>query len=85
MSIVVSSGPPTPSPSPTVSPSGVAVPNVYGMQSSIAEQELVALGLTAAFRQKPNTGQQPGTVVNVKPDAGTVVPAGSTVTLVIAS
>jgi serine/threonine-protein kinase len=83
VNIVVSSGPPTPSPSP--SPSGVAVPNVYGMQSSIAEQELVALGLTAAFREKPNTGQQPGTVVSVKPDAGTVVPAGSTVTLVIAS
>ena len=85
VNIVVSSGPPTPSPSPTVSPSGVAVPNVYGMQSSIAEQELVALGLAAAFREKPNTGQQPGTVVSVKPDAGTVVPAGSTVTLVIAS
>ncbi len=85
VNIVVSSGPPTPSPSPTVSPSGVAVPNVYGMQSSLAEQELVALGLTAAFRQKPNTGQQPGTVVRVKPDAGTVVPEGSTVTLVIAS
>jgi serine/threonine-protein kinase len=85
VSIVVSTGPPTPSPSPTVSPSGVAVPNVYGMQSSLAEQELVALGLTVAFRQKPNTGQQPGTVVRVKPDSGTVVPEGSTVTLVIAS
>jgi serine/threonine-protein kinase len=85
VNIVVSSGPPTPSPSPTVTPSGVAVPNVYGMQSSQAEQELVALGLTAAFRERPNTGQQPGTVVSVKPDTGTVVPAGSTVTLVIAS
>jgi serine/threonine-protein kinase len=85
VSIVVSTGPPSPSPSPTVSPSGVAVPNVYGMQSSLAEQELVALGLTAAFRQKANTGQQPGTVVRVKPDAGTVVPEGSTVLLVIAS
>jgi serine/threonine-protein kinase len=85
VNIVVSSGPPPPSPSPTASPSGVAVPNVYGMQSSLAEQELIALGLTAAFRQKPNTGQQPGTVVRVQPDAGTVVPAGSTVLLVIAS
>jgi serine/threonine-protein kinase len=85
VNIVVSSGPPTPSPSPTVSPSGVAVPNVYGMQSSLAEQELVALGLSAAFRERPNTGQQPGTVVSVKPDSGTVVPEGSTVTLVIAS
>ncbi len=85
VSYVVSTGSPSPSPSPTASASGVAVPNVYGMQSSVAEQELTALGLVAAFRQKANTGQQPGTVVNVKPDAGTVVPAGSTVTLVIAS
>jgi serine/threonine-protein kinase len=85
VNIVVSTGPPSPSPTPTVSPSGVAVPNVYGMQSSVAEQELIALGLTAAFRQKAGTGQQAGTVVRVKPDTGTVVPTGSTVLLVIAS
>jgi serine/threonine-protein kinase len=88
VSIVVSSGTPTPTatPTPTTSPtSGVSVPNVYGMQSSAAEQELTALGLQAAYRTKPNTGQPSGTVVNIRPDAGTVVPAGSTVLLVIAS
>ena len=87
VSIVVSTGPPTPTPTPTPTPSasGVQVPNVYGMQSAVAEQELNALGLSVAFRQRPNTGQQPGTVVNVRPDSGTVVPAGSTVLLVIAS
>ena len=89
VSIVVSSGSPSPSPTPTptTSPttSGVAVPNVYGMQSSTAEQQLTALGLQVAYRQKPNTGQPSGTVVNVKPTTGTVVPAGSTVLLVIAS
>ena len=42
-------------------------------------------GLTVAYREKPNTGQQPGTVVKIRPDAGTVVPEGSTVVLVIAS
>jgi beta-lactam-binding protein with PASTA domain/tRNA A-37 threonylcarbamoyl transferase component Bud32 len=87
VSFVVSSGSPSPTPTPTPSPtsSSVEVPNVYGMQSAVAEQQLTALGLSAAFRQKPNTGQQPGTVVNVRPDAGTFVPPGSTVLLVIAS
>ncbi len=89
VSIVVSTGSPSPTatPTPTTSPttSGVAVPNVYGMQSSAAEQQLVGLGLQVAYRQKPNTGQPSGTVVDIKPASGTVVPAGSTVTLVIAS
>ncbi len=87
MSIVVSTGSPSPSPTPTPTPSasGVSVPNVYGMQSTVAAQELTAVGLTVAYRQKANTGQQPGTVVKIRPDAGTVVPEGSTVLLVIAS
>jgi serine/threonine-protein kinase len=87
VSFVVSTGSPSPTATPTPSPSasGVSVPNVYGMQSTVAAQELGAAGLTPVFRQKPNTGQQPGTVVKIKPDAGTVVPAGSAVTLVIAS
>jgi serine/threonine-protein kinase len=89
VSVVVSSGSPsptsTPTPSTTPTTAGVAVPNVYGMQSSAAEQELTALGLQVAYRQKPNTGQPAGTVVSIRPDAGTVVKAGSTVTLVIAS
>ena len=85
VSIVVSTGSPSPTPTPSPSASGVEVPNVYGMQSAVAEQQLTALGLSAAFRQKPDTGQQPGTVVNVRPDAGTTVPEGSTVLLVIAS
>jgi len=85
VSFVVSTGSPSPSPSPSPSASGVSVPNVYGMQSSAAEQALTAAGLQVAYRQKPNTGQPAGTVVKIKPDAGTVVPAGSTVLLVIAS
>jgi serine/threonine-protein kinase len=84
---VVSTGSPSPSPTPTPSPSasGVSVPNVYGMQSTVAAQELKAAGLTVAYREKSNTGQQPGTVVKIRPDAGTVVPQGSTVLLVIAA
>jgi serine/threonine-protein kinase len=89
VSFVVSTGSPSPTatPTPTTSPSvtGVSVPNVLGMQSSVAEQELNALGLQVAYRQKPNTGQPTGTVVRVRPDTGTVVPSGTTVLLVIAS
>jgi serine/threonine-protein kinase len=86
--IVVSQGAspsPTPSPSPSPTVSGVQVPNLYGMQASLAEQQLTALGLEAAYQQKSGTGQPSGTVVKIKPDAGTLVPAGSTVILVIAS
>ena len=85
VSFVVSTGSPSPSPSPSPTAAGVAVPNVYGMQSTAAASQLSAAGLTVAFRQKNNTGQEPGTVVKIKPDAGTVVPAGSTVLLVIAA
>jgi serine/threonine-protein kinase len=85
VSFVVSTGSPSPSPSPSPTSAGVAVPNVYGMPSTVAASELSAAGLTVAFRQKANTGQEPGTVVKIRPDAGTVVPEGSTVLLVIAS
>jgi eukaryotic-like serine/threonine-protein kinase len=89
VSIVVSTGSPSPTatPTPSTSPTttGVSVPSVYGMQSSVAEQQLTALGLQTVYKQKNNTGQPSGTVVDVKPAAGTVVPAGSTVLLVIAS
>ena len=60
VSFVVSTGSPSPTatPTPTTSPTttGVSVPNVYGMQSSAAEQELTALGLQVAYREKPDTG-----------------------------
>jgi len=82
VNVVLSSGSPTPSPSP--SPSGVSVPNVYGMDSAVAEDTLNDIGLAAKFKDKVNTGQPPGTVVRVVPDTGTVVPAGATVLLVIA-
>ena len=82
VSIVVSSGTPSASPSPTAS--GVAVPNVYGMDSTTANDTLAALGFVVAVKQKGGTGQSPGTVVLVSPDTGTVVPSGSTVTITIA-
>jgi beta-lactam-binding protein with PASTA domain/tRNA A-37 threonylcarbamoyl transferase component Bud32 len=82
VSFVVSSGSPSPSPSP--SPSGVEVPNVYGMDATAAAEQVSAAGFTVDTRQKGGTGQEPGTVVSVRPDAGTIAPEGSTVVLVIA-
>ena len=82
VNLVVSSGSPSPTASPT--PDGVAVPNVYGMDANAAAAQVSAEGLTVAFKQKGGTGQPPGTVVGIQPDEGTIVPPGSTVTLVIA-
>ncbi len=83
VSIVVSSGTPSASPSPT--PTGVAIPNVYGMDATTANDTLAALGFNVVVEMKSGTGQPPGTVVLVSPDTGTVAPAGATVTLTIAS
>ena len=82
VNITVSSGSPSPTASP--SPAGVEVPNVYGMDATTAAAQVSAAGLVVDFRQKGGTGQEPGTVVSIKPDAGTVVPEGSTVVLTIA-
>jgi len=80
--IVVSSGPPTPSPSPTAST--VSVPNVLSMDAATATSALEGVGLVVDVKQKGGTGQPPGTVLETSPGAGTEVPVGSTVILVIA-
>jgi len=82
VNIVVSSGSPSPSPSPSAAT--VTIPNVYGMDSTTATDQLTAAGLLVVVHQKGGTGQPPGTVVSMVPDAGNVVDSGSTVLLVIA-
>ena len=84
VSIVVSSGSPSPSASPSPTAGTVAVPYVYGMDSTLAAQKVNAVGLGVVFKQKGGSGQPPGTVVKMVPDAGVMVPTGSTVLLVIA-
>ncbi|HEY5387766.1 MAG TPA: PASTA domain-containing protein, partial [Thermoleophilia bacterium] len=80
VNIVVSSGPPSPSPTPSTA----TIPNVYGMDATTASNELTTAGFGVVVKQKGGTGQPPGTVVSMVPDAGTVVPSGSTVLLIIA-
>jgi eukaryotic-like serine/threonine-protein kinase len=82
VNVVVSSGSPSPSPSPTAT--SVTVPNVYGMDSTTAGNELIAAGLRVVIKQKTDPSQPPGTVISMSPDAGTEVASGSTVVLTIA-
>jgi serine/threonine-protein kinase len=84
VNIVVSSGSPSPSPTPNPTTSQVTVPDVYGMDFATATDALSAAGLGVVVRQKAGTGQPPGTVVEMRPNAGTVVAGRSTVRLVIA-
>ncbi len=65
--------------------STATIPNVYGVDSTIATDTLTAAGFVVKTRMKSGTGQDPGTVVGMLPDAGTVVASGSTVLLVIAT
>jgi len=88
VNIVVSSGSPSPSPSPSPSASPttsmVTIPDVYGMDATSATDALTAAGFGVKLKPKGGTGEPPGTVVGMTPDAGAEVPSGSTVTLVIA-
>ena len=84
VNIVVSSGSPSPSPSPSPTASTATIPNVYGMDSTTATDTLNAAGFVVVTKQKGGTGQPPGTVVKMVPDAGTEVASGSTVLLIIA-
>jgi beta-lactam-binding protein with PASTA domain/predicted Ser/Thr protein kinase len=82
VNVVVSSGPPSPSPSPTAST--VAIPNVYGMDATTAANTLTDAGFVVETKLKGGSNQDPGTVFAMVPDAGTLVPSGSTVLLIIA-
>jgi eukaryotic-like serine/threonine-protein kinase len=83
--LVVSNGPsPSPSPSPSASASLVAVPDVVGMLGPDAEDALTTLGFFVAVKPKPSV-QPPGTVIDQKPDPGTMLPTGSTVTIRVAT
>jgi beta-lactam-binding protein with PASTA domain/predicted Ser/Thr protein kinase len=84
VNIVVSSGSPSPSPLASPTTSMVTIPDVYGMDSTRATDTLTADGFDVKVKQRGGTGQPPGTVLEMVPDAGTVVASGSKVLLVIA-
>jgi hypothetical protein len=83
-----SSPPPSasPSPSPSVStPGWVPIPAVRGETEQSARDTLTTLGLTVVVQRRVDPSVEPGRVIDTDPPAGAAVPAGSTVTLFVAS
>ncbi|GAA1394724.1 PASTA domain-containing protein [Catellatospora coxensis] len=79
-----------PSPAESVSPSpevsAVPVPeNLVGLSQQEAIDALNAVGLNPRISVRITGDADPGTVVDVEPEAGTLLEPGSTVTIVVAS
>jgi serine/threonine-protein kinase len=69
---------------PTLPPTGrVAVPGVTGLSISAAQLQLQALGLSVQSQLTASTTTPKDLVINQSPAAGTIVPAGSVVTLIV--
>jgi hypothetical protein len=78
---------PSPSPTPSASPSEVQVPvpPLRGVSLTDAQQILQSQGLNWKVVTRPNDEVPVGSVIETKPPAGTLVPAGSEVTLYVAT
>jgi hypothetical protein len=75
---------PSPTVSPTPSPATVAIPNfLVGLSPQDAKNQLTALGLVPDETDRVDVARA-GTVIDTQPAPGTVVPVGSTVTLIVA-
>jgi eukaryotic-like serine/threonine-protein kinase len=68
----------------TVSSGRIAVPDVTNQPVGAASSSLEQLGFEVQVTQEPNAAAE-GTVIRQSPAAGTVLPQGRTVTLVVAS
>lgn len=83
---------PTPSPSPTASPTpppsptaaAVTLPELRGTSLGDAQTVLTGLGLVPAVRNQVDGSVPPGFVIGTDPPANSTVPAGGTVTLIVA-
>jgi serine/threonine-protein kinase len=65
--------------------SGHAVPQVNGQTLSQAQKELTAAGLKYTVQKQPNATVPKNIVISTSPPNGNVVPAGSTVILVVST
>jgi hypothetical protein len=78
-------GPTTTAPSPSATTQGpVVVPPLLGLPEDRARAQLLAAGLQPRLEYR-SASQPAGTVVDADPEPGTVVPPGSTVTLVVST
>jgi hypothetical protein len=76
------------SPSPTPSASQVAevtIPSLRNDTEQAATARLRQLGLTVVIQRRSDPTVEPGRVIDTNPGAGSSVPAGSTVTLIVSS
>ena len=64
-------------------PEPIPVPSVYGQSLQKAQETLRAAGLYTTIRNQNTFGVQLGIAVGTDPSAGTLVPQGSTVTLIV--
>ena len=64
--------------------SPVTVPDVRNDKFDAANQELVAKGFQVQEKNKTSTTEDPGTVLDQNPDAGSKQPKGTTITLTVA-
>jgi PASTA domain len=82
----VASTPPSPTPSLTSEPpASVTIPDTLtGLLFPDVEAELNSLGLKYTLVAQADATERPNTVLSTNPAAGTVVPYGSTVTIVYA-
>jgi beta-lactam-binding protein with PASTA domain/predicted Ser/Thr protein kinase len=65
-------------------PQKVATPDVVGRNRDDAQRALQAIGLQATFTDREDANKDPGTVLEMSPAAGTQLPKGSTVNLIVA-
>jgi hypothetical protein len=63
----------------------VVVPRLVGVDGDTARSILDALGLTPRLSARPDPLARPGTVLETDPAEGSMVPAGTQVTLVVAA
>ncbi|MDI5942803.1 PASTA domain-containing protein, partial [Micromonospora sp. DH15] len=75
---------PTPTTPPATTPAGVPMPPLVGLPQATAERILDRLGVD--HRVETRESDRPaGTVLETDPEAGTLVPAGDQVILVVAA
>jgi hypothetical protein len=76
----------SPSPSVEVLIGGVVVPDLIGVQGTVAQQQLEALGFTVVVDDSiPAPESSPGTVLQLSPPAGRSVERGSRITMMVVS
>ncbi|WP_432833602.1 PASTA domain-containing protein [Dactylosporangium sp. CA-092794] len=83
-----SSAPPSseaPPPSSAPPPGLVVIPPLRGDSLAEATVKLQVLGLNVEVQRRPDDSLPPGEVLATEPDTGQQVPAGSTVTVIVAS